>query len=258
MAGHISQADAESQRLPGYDVFRASHLIYHDEVNRDGGIYQLCLEAFYAFSDSIMISERYALAREQRQDEIYVSGSDFGTGRPPDAPVTHKWLRFLNLEHLKIASAFEITLKSLLVEKGIVIQEISRSDGSYKDLADRQKKVPIYARELFEIDGYRFDGLANYLPGVTRNSLSFRTIISEPDYRDALGISDIDLKLIDEFRNLRNEIHFPADAVSTPIRAAHPVPIAEFLLQFINRWVIGRANLIHDRRGIGSEWPLLV
>ena len=62
MAGHISQADAESQRLPGYDVFRASHLIYHDEVNRDGGIYQLCLEAFYAFSDSIMISERYALA----------------------------------------------------------------------------------------------------------------------------------------------------------------------------------------------------
>ena len=61
MTKHISSVEAEAQDLPGHDTFRASHVTYYDDVNRDGGVFALCLEAFNAFNDSIMVSERHAL-----------------------------------------------------------------------------------------------------------------------------------------------------------------------------------------------------
>lgn len=258
MAEHISSVEAKIQDLPGHDTFRASHLIYYDEINRDVGIFVLCLEAFNAFNDSIMVSERHALAYERLQDELFlVEGRSILDGPLPENPVTWKLLRSLNLEHLKIASGFEIILKSMLVEKGIVIQEIVNMDGPYKILAVKQSSSPVYTEELLEIDDFRFDGLINYLPGITRKSLGFQTILEKPDYRSVLEISDLDLELIDEFRNLRNEIHFPRDAISTPVRAAYPMPISDFLVNFINKWIVDRGNLISDTRGLGQRWQKL-
>ena len=233
-------------------------MIYYDDVNRDGGVFALCLEAFNAFNDSIMVSERHALAHEERQDKIFLAqGKSLLSSPLPEIPVTWKWLRNLNLDHLKIASGFEIIIKSILVEKGFLIQKII-NDGRYCNLANKQKDYPVYAQELLKIDDFRFDGLINYLPGITTQSLGFQTILNKPDYRAVLEFSDLDIKLIDEFRTLRNEIHFPMDAISTPVRASYPMPISDFLLSFMNKWIVDRGNLISQTRGWRQRWQMLI
>lgn len=258
MTGHISSVEAKTKALPGHDTFRASHSIYHDEISRDGGIFALCVEAFKAFNDSIMVSERQILAYERLQDEIFIGeGRSILDSPLPANPMTWKWIRLMNLEHLKIASGFEIIIKSMLVEKGILIQEI-KSDRAYKILAIKQRKSPVYAKEIRKIKDFRFDGSVNYLPGLTRKSIGFQTVLKEPNYRSVLDISDMDLELIDEFRNLRNEIHFPTDAISAPVRAAYPIPISDFLVNFINEWIVDRGNLISDTRGLRQRWQHLI
>ena len=65
MTTHISSAEAVAHGLPGHDCYRASHVIYTDDINRDAGVLRLCHEAFYAFTDSIMIAERHAMLQEE-------------------------------------------------------------------------------------------------------------------------------------------------------------------------------------------------
>lgn len=254
MTTHISSAEAVAQNLPGHDTYRASHLIYKDEINRDGGVFRLCLEAFYAFTDSIMIAERHAMLQEELCTKLWLEeGGSLETGWLPDSPVTWKWIKSLNLEHLKIASGFEITLKSILLEKNYIIQEIVKNNDIYHSLAQKQKSEPVHLSELFKVGGYRYDGTRNYLPGLTNKSLGFEQILKKPKYRSALGLPNSDLDLINEFRNLRNEIHFPQDAISTPIRSTYPMPVSDFLVCFINNWVIGRRNLISERHQFGGS-----
>lgn len=253
MTTHISWAEAEAQGLPGHDTCRASHLIYKDDINRDGGVIHLCLEAFYAFTDSIMIAERHALLQEELDTKLWrAEGGRLETGRLPEAPVTWKWLKFQNLENLKIASGFEITLKSILLESSYVIQEIDKNIDIYRALASKQKTEPVLSAELLEVGGYRYDGAMNYLPGLTKKSLSFDQILKRPEYRTALGLPHSDLDLINEFRILRNEIHFPQDAISTPIRSAYPISVSDFLVSFINNYVIDRSNLMRKKHQIGG------
>ena len=254
MTTHMSSTEAVAQGLPGHDCYRASHLIYKDDINRDGGVIRLCLEAFYAFTDSIMIAERHAMLQEELSTKLWLAeGGSLKTERLPDTPVTWKWLRFLNLEHLKIASGFEITLKSILLERNYIIQEIDKNIGIYRELAQKQKTEPVHSGEVIEVGGYRYDGTMNYLPGLTNKSLGFEQILKKPKYRAALGLPHSDLDLINEFRNLRNEIHFPQDAIGTPIRSANPVPVSDFLLCFINNWVIDRSNLIRKKHQFGGS-----
>ena len=251
MTTDISSAEAIALGLPGHDSYRASHLIYKDDINRNGGVLRLCLEAFYAFTDSIMIAERHAMVQEQMDTNFWLAeGGTLKTGGVPDTPVTWKWLRFLNLEHLKIASGFEITLKSKLLESSYIIQEIDKN--LYPALAQKQKTEPVHSSEVLEVGGYRYDGAMNYLPGLTNKSLGYDQILNKQKYRAALGLPHGDVELINEFRNLRNEIHFPQDAISTPIRSAYPVPVSDFLLSFINNWVINRSNLIRKKHQFGG------
>ena len=252
MTTHISSAEAVAHGLPGHDCYRASHVIYTDDINRDAGVLRLCHEAFYAFTDSIMIAERHAMLQEEMGTNRWLAEGGLEARWLPDTPVTWKWIKSLNLEHLKIASGFEITLKSIILEKNYIIQKIDEKIDIYKPLALKQKSEPVHPAELFEIGGYRYDGTMNYLPGLTNKSLGFDQILNKSKYRLALGLSHGDLDLIDEFRNLRNEIHFPQDPISTPIRAAHPVPVSDFLLCFINNLVIDRGNLISKKHQFGG------
>lgn len=252
----MSTAEASAQGLSGYNTFRASHLIYHDEINRDGGVVRLCYEAFKAFTDTIMVNQRHAMLQEDLDTKHWLAEGGFSTGRRLDTPVTWKWLNSLNLEHLKIASGLEITLKSILVEKGYIVQKIVNSQ-RYGHLAEKQKEEPISVSEVLLVDNYRYDGKVSYLPGLTDKSLTFYIIVNKPKYREVLGLADLDIDLIDEFRRLKNEIHFPNDAIETPIRAAHPVPISEFVISFINDWIVHRSNLIRGQRELGGA-PLSI
>jgi hypothetical protein len=207
---HLSTADAKARGLSGFDVYRYSHVLYLSEINRDAGVVRLCREALMAFSDTVLIHDRHALSAEQAETKRWLAASGIAAGLAcPSSPITFARLEWINFENLKIAAGFELTLKAMLLEKDYILQEINDCDPAYKTLSGEQKQRPISKAELFLIDDYRHDGQRNYLPGLRPTSLKFSTIVQKPAYRAALGLPSYDLDLIDEFRDLRNQIHFP-------------------------------------------------
>lgn len=252
MNGDISTIDAKAQGLAGHDVYRFSHLIYHSDINRDClGILHLSREAFKAFNDSVFIGERHAVAAESVLDQQWIARGGFDIEPPPHAPTIFKTLKFLELDNLKIASGFELILKSILIENDFIVQDIENRP-PYKDLSKEQKDRPIHSSKLFAIDKYRFNGELNYPPGLTSRSINFDSLINRPKYRAVLGVPHGDLDLIDEYRNLRNQIHLPGDPVETPVRASYPRPIIDFFIDFINKWVVRRGNALIQKHGLGG------
>lgn len=251
---HLSTADAKTAELPGHDVYRYSHVLYHDDINRDAGALYLCREALNAFSDTVMISRRHALSAEQLAVKRYLATGGHVRGlNPPDSPETLEQSKWANFENLKVASGFELTLKAILLENNYIVQQIDERAPAYKALANKQKQIPIDKTVLFAIDGYRFDGHINYLPGLKETSLKFSTLVQQLDYRAALGLPPHDLDLIDEFRDLRNQIHFPGDIANTPKLQAHPTPIVDFVVSFINCEIVQRINRLAKKRGDERE-----
>ena len=255
LLNHISTAEAKARGLPGHDTFRFSHLMYHDPVNRDYAVWYLCREALKAFNDTLMISQRGARLAEDLATEAWLARGGLTSGTYVDAPATYRWLEFINLEYLKISTGFELIAKSILIEKDYIVHEIDGKSEKYKPVARKQKTSPVSVSEVIEIDSYRFNGRINYLPGVTEASLRFGLILSEATYQSVINIPDADLKLINEFRTLRNQIHLPGDAIECPIMNAHSKSPIEFIVEFLNKWVIERGNLINDVRGFrGDRW----
>ena len=56
MPSHITTLDAKKQGRPGSDVYRYTHLLYHDALHRDWGSVRLNIESVKAFSDTIIIA----------------------------------------------------------------------------------------------------------------------------------------------------------------------------------------------------------
>ena len=72
-SAHLSAADARKKGLPGSDVYRATHIIYLDELHRDHGVVRLCREALKAFTDTVMIRHRLALSAEHAEATKWVA-----------------------------------------------------------------------------------------------------------------------------------------------------------------------------------------
>jgi hypothetical protein len=259
-SSNLSTAEAKAKGLPGHDVYRCySHLLYHSDINRDAGVRSLCREALKAFSDTVMIERRHALSEEQIARKIarkkWLHAGGLVAGLDPPSPATFAQLEWMNFENLKIAAGFELTLKAMLLEKNYIVLEIDDHDQAYEKLSKLQKQRPIEKAALFAIDGYRFDGQSNYLPGLRSTSLKFSTIVQKPHYRAALGLSPCDLDLINEFRNLRNQIHFPGDPIIIVDDPPKLRAITDFVVDFINQEIISRFNQLaakHERWN-GSE-----
>ena len=250
MDGHISTAEAKARGLPGSDVYLFSHLIYHDELNRASGVVHLCREALKAFKDSITLGERYAIEAELLEEQRWLARGGFAKEEIPECPHKNKMMNSINLENFKIAAGFELVTKSILIEQNIIVQEIDSKNALLNELSKSQKDKPVLIDELLKIEEYRFNGQLNYIPGLRKKSLNFDTIINKPHYRAVLKIPENELNLINEFRKLRNQIHFPTDVMETPLQAAYPKPIVEFFQDFINTWIIERANLLTQKYGL--------
>ena len=108
--------------------------------------------------------------------------------------------RFRNYEYLKIGCGFELSLKANLLKRGIVIHEIDRTDTRYTKFAKDQKERPIMCDELFRISGYMYNGTINILPGITKKSLSFSTILDNEKYRQSVGLATDTLEVIGTLR----------------------------------------------------------
>lgn len=250
MNSHITTADAKSQGLPGHDVYRYSHLVYHGDVNRDAAAVRLNLEALKAFSDTILVSQRAALAAERATVADWQGRGGMESGLPvPYAPALTASMQYINYENLKIAAGFELHLKARLLARDFIVHEIDPKTKNCGNLAKRQPERPIKKQELFAIQEYRFDGKQNYLPGLKEASLKFSLLTDEASYRAALDLTDQQLNIIRDYRRLRNQIHFPGDFVEVPSLQAHPAPIVDLIVSFINTEVIDWSNkLIADHQ----------
>ena len=243
MPAHITTEEAKKQSLPGFDVYRYSHLLYHDDLNRDFGVVRLNVEAIKAFSDTVTIVQRHALAAEQAAVKQWLAQGGFEANLPfPWGEASRACMEYVNYEHLKIASAFELHLKARLLARNYVLHEIDAKTTGYKSLAAEQSDRPIERQELLAILPYHFDGKQNYLPGLREGSLKFSWLTDKPAYRAALGLTDPQLDIIRDYRLLRNQVHFPGDVLEASNIQVFPRPIIEFLTEFINTEIVAWSN----------------
>jgi hypothetical protein len=77
-----------------------------------------------------------------------------------------------------------------------------------------------------------------------------------PEYRRALELPDEVLNVIDDYRALRNQIHLPGDIVEAPHIQALEVPIAEFLVGFVNVELVAWSNQLVERHGLPPKMRL--
>jgi hypothetical protein len=240
---HITTEEAQRRQLPGHDVFRYSHLLYRDGLHRDFGVVRLNGESLRAFSDTVMISERGLIEVEQAAVNEWVKNGGFESGSPfPWGPALHDAMEYVNYENLKIASGFELHFKARLLGRDFIVHDIDSKVPGCTELAKEQTERPILKSELFAIHQYRFDGRQNYLPGLKESSLRFGWLTEKPAYRAALALSELQLDIVNEYRLLRNQIHFPGDIIVTPVIQAYGEPIVAFILDFINREVVDWSN----------------
>jgi hypothetical protein len=215
--------------------------VYFDDVNRDAVALQLNLEALKAFSDTVTVTHRAALAAEGAAVTAWARRGGFAAGLPfpwGSLTLTRAMIEYVNYDNLKIASGFELHLKARLPAHDFLVHEIDPKTPGCKKLAREQARRPINKHELFAIQEYRFDGGQNYLPGLEAESLKFSWLTDRPTYRAALELTDQQLDIIRDYRNLRNQIHFPGDMFEAPAIQAYPPPITDFIVAFVNTEIV--------------------
>lgn len=251
---HITTAEAIKQGLPGSDVYKYSHLIYKNDLNRNFGVYRLNLESIRAFADTIMISQRNVLKSEREIQKAWFDQGGFTSKVSfPFGSANKAYMDYINYENWKIATGFELHLKARLLARNYVLQEIDTKNSTYKSLANHQKIRPILKDEIISINPYYFNGKQNYLPGLTDKSLKFSIFTEQGAYRTASGLPDLELSIIDDYRNLRNQIHFPGDCIESPSLQVLGTSISEFLIQFINKEIIEWSNQINIQNDFKSR-----
>ncbi|HEY4218004.1 MAG TPA: hypothetical protein VGM67_12755 [Gemmatimonadaceae bacterium] len=247
----ISTEDAKAQGLPGSDVYRRSAFLYLDDLHRHWGAVSLNTEAVRAFTDTIEISERQALAQHRAELRAWIANGALAAGLDmPWSRSDHDRMEYVNYEHLKLASGFELHLKARLLAAGYLVHCLDRNDSRYTQLSREQRERPVVHSEAKAVEGHQFDGKQNFLPGLTASSLKFSWITKKSAYRQVLGLSDETLNIIDDYRQLRNQIHLPGEFSDTPAIRAFGKPIIEFLLPFLNTEIVDWSNGVIEKYGL--------
>jgi hypothetical protein len=88
----------------------------------------------------------------------------------------------------------------------------------------------------------------NILRGLTPQSLKFDDILNNPQYSSTLGKTQELLDLVEEYRNLRNQIHLPGDIVEAPhINKYMGDSVVKLLVTFINENIVECNNKLIDK-----------
>src|SRR5258708_37625161 len=196
----MTEEEARKLNLPGNDVFLRTQLAYKNEINKEALITFLNREAYKAFTDTILIGQ-YPLLQQEKEMEK----RDWRI----ITPTMFRQMEYRDLDNFKIAAGIELHLKACLVSKDIVIHLIADKP-PFKELCERQKKTPVYAHELLAIEGFYYNGERNILRGLTSKSLGFDQIL-KAKYRAQLGKSQDFLDIVDDYGNLRTNVHMPGN-----------------------------------------------
>ncbi len=234
----ITQKEAYSRGLPGSDVFVYRHLLYKDDLNRDLGVQHLNLEAYRAFLDTIWISKYPQIAEEL---DIAIK-NNFTV----PTPLALEKAKYINLENFKIYAGFELCFKALFLRQNCIIHLVKNNLPNFEELSNQQKKRPILREEYFAIDDYRYDAQKkqNRLTGLQEGSIKFSTIFEKTDYKKLLNIPEDIINIADDYRNLRNEIHFPGNVVDVVYLSANNNTLIYKIKEFINKYIVEVNNTI--------------
>lgn len=240
----LSTEEAKNRQLPGSDTFRHAHILYLDDFHRDWSVIALNREAYKAFSDTILIQNRAELMVEHEDVKEYIKQGGFNSDLPlPWSEAGMRRMEYRNYENLKIASGFELHLKTKLISQDYVVHCIDGNDSKYQSLAKEQKKRPIKKAELFSIDNFRFNGDENYLPGLTSKSIGFEQLTNRDGYSNVIGLPVETMEIIKDYRELRNQIHLPVGTIETPgLQNLRGKDILEVILDFVNVNIVDWSN----------------
>jgi hypothetical protein len=156
-------------------------------------------------------------------------------------------MEYMNFEYFKIAAGFELHLKACLLASDIVIHLISKSP-SFKELRKKQQIEPVYKQQLLAIEGFYYNGERNMLRGITSQSLTFDQILNNLHYRVTLGKPQDLLDIVEDYRNLRNQIHLPGDPIEAPhISQYTGDSLMRLLVNFINQDIVAYNDKLVDK-----------
>lgn len=241
----ITQKEAYSRGLPGSDVFVYRHLIYKDELHRDFGTAYLNVEAYRSFLDTIWIS-KYPQIVEEIDTAIK---NNFLT----HTPLLWEKIQLQNLENFKIAAGFELAFKAILLRKNCIINLIKKIT-NFEDLSKQQWIRPILREEYFAIDDYRYDSqkCENKLIGLQEGSIKFSTILDKNNYNYIilLDLPEDIMSIANDYRNLRNEIHFPGIGGGLELNFTKDNTLIYKIKDFINKYIVEVNNTIVSQHNL--------
>lgn len=239
----IDRNEAKERGLSGWDCFVRSQLAYKDEINRDRFVISLNIEALKLLKLSVRFGEfaqyKADLLNERRQNRL--NPDFFRNHRASD--IVRRSFEYMNIEFFYIATALELHFKAWLLQKNYIVNIIEQSE-PFRELKDAQKSRPINKTELFDLVDYQYDTekKRNVLKGISNESLAFKTICKKEGYIKALDISEEVKLIVDDYRNLRNQIHLPGDFCASPTISKMGEKATEVMIDFINERVVMNSN----------------
>lgn len=245
----ITQSEAKRQNLSGHDVFKRTQLCYHDDLNRDHFVLTLNKEALKIFSLSVMLGQHAELKKEAQKVKDQLQDGTFNLATHQISNNTIKLLEYINLEFFYIATGFELYFKSWLLQNDFIVNIID-NEPQFRNLKKDQKDRPIKKAEFFSLGSFQYDTIKekNILQGISEQSLGFNTICNKSQYSNALNVSIDVLGLVDDYRNLRNQIHLPGDFCEMPTISRLGGNATEILINFINERIVKNSNIIIQQR----------
>lgn len=251
----MTEEQARKQGLPGSDVFIRSQLAYKDNINNASFVAYLNGEALLAFKNTYALVYNETIKAEDEALTQWLHQCT--TGLMPQTPYSFSRMQYINLENLLIGSAFELHFKAKLISKGYIVQIIKKA-GNFKTLHKDQLKKPIHKNELFAVESYMYDSdrQTNILNGLCASSVKFKTML-KPAYAVMLDISPNICQLADYYRQLRNQIHMPGDAISTrPPTAYENTSFVDDLKLYINEHIVDYTNSLIEQNGLPATAKL--
>ena len=239
----ISEQEARQRQLSGCDVFKRTQLAYKDNLHRDHFAVSLNREALKIFNLTVTFGQHYQLKAEAAKFKQQIADGTFKLENYQISEQHWRLLEYMNLEFFYIATGFELHFKSWLVQKDFIVNIIDKAE-PFKNLKNQQRDRPIKKTELFALGDFQYDTdkQINILEGMTEQSLGFNTICNTTNYVSALNISNEIICMVEDYRNLRNQIHLPGDPCETPNISRIGENATEMLIDFINDRIVDNSN----------------
>ena len=246
----ITELEARQRQLSGCDVFRRTQLAYKDNLHRDHFIISLNREALKIFNLSVTLGQHAKLKEENEKDLQMLSDGNFHIDAFQTAEQHWRLLENINLEFFYLATGFELHFKSWLLQNDFIVNIIDKIE-PFKDLKNEQKDRPINKAEFFTVGSFQYDTTKqiNILQGVTEQSLGFNTICNSTNYISALNISSDILGIVEDYRNLRNQIHLPGDTCESPNINRLAGSATDLMIDFINDRIVDNSNNLIQQYG---------